>query len=88
VVTGLLLVMNAMVLHLVCSVLANTGWRPLEQALGNPKVIQAVLLIGSVVLVFGQWWVIERLTARWFPRRGKESEAAEPPLGDEPPKRR
>jgi hypothetical protein len=79
VVTGLLLVMNAMLLHLVCTALSAIQWNSLQQALANPKVIQAVLLIGSVLMVFGQWWVIERMTARWFPRRTKESEAAESP---------
>ena len=77
VVTGLLLVMNAMLLHLTCAALEKIPWESLQGVLTNPKVIQAVLLIGSVLLVFVQWWLIERLTARWFPRRGREGEVPE-----------
>lgn len=65
VVTSLLIVINDVFLLLVCKTLAPLG----PSWMANPKFEQAVALIGSVMLVFFQWWLIEKITAQWFSTR-------------------
>lgn len=72
VVTSLLIVINDAVLLWLWEKLGRLG----PSWMSSPKFIQVVSLVGSVLLVFAQWWAIERITALWLPPRTAEQKTS------------
>lgn len=69
-VTSLLLVINHALLVQICIAIGPHG----PNWMNDPKFVQTVSLVGSLLLVMAQWWSIDRLTGWLFPR----SEEGEP----------
>jgi len=64
IVTSVLLVINDALLIQICYAIAplGPGW------MRDAKFVQTVSLVGSLLLVLGQWWFFDRLTGWLFPR--------------------
>jgi hypothetical protein len=59
------LVLNSALISKIYPPLADQG----PALLGHPRVVQAVMFIGPVVLVFIEWWLVDLVVELVTPRR-------------------